>query len=142
MMDKKPYVTIGKLAGINGVSADTIRYYEKLGVLSKAGRAPNGYRVYGEDTLEVLRFVCYAKVMNFTLKKIKRLLTMSHESSDTICVDILDMVEGKIGALRKIIEDMQIALIVLEHFADDCLGGQAPAKRCPSIHYLGQGGPS
>ena len=115
---------------------------QKIGVLSRAARAPNGYRVYGEDTLEVLRFVCYVKVMSFTLEKIKKLLTMSHESSDTICVDILDMVEGKIGALRKIIEDMQIALIVLEHFADDCPGGQAPAKRCPSIHYLGQRGPS
>lgn len=138
-MDKKQYVTIGKLSEISGVSADTIRYYEKLGVLGKAERASNGYRVYAQDTLEILYFVRRAKIMNFTLEEIKELLTMAEENSDAVCGDILEMVESKIGAFKQKIEDTQIALTSLERFAEDCPGGDLSSKHCPFIHYLGKG---
>lgn len=138
-MDKKQYITIGKLSERSGVPTDTIRYYEKLGVLGKAERAPNGYRVYGQDTMEVLLFIRRAKVMNFTLEEIKELLTMAEEDSDAVCGDILTMVENKISAFKRKIEDTQIALTSLERFADDCPGGQVPSEHCPFIHYLGKG---
>ncbi len=138
-MNKKQYITIGKLSDISGVPTDTIRYYEKLGVLGKADRAPNGYRVYGQDTMEILLFIRRAKVMNFTLEEIKELLTMAEEGSNAVCGDILTMVEGKIRAFKQKIEDTDIALTALERFADDCPGGQVPAEHCPFINYLGNG---
>lgn len=138
-MSTNQYITIGKLSKISGVPADTIRYYEKLGILRKAERAPNGYRVYGQDTMEILQFIRRAKVMNFTLEEIKELLTMAHEDSDAVCGDILTMVEDKITAFKQKIEDTQIALASLERFADDCPGGKVSSKHCPFIHYLGKG---
>ncbi|MCH2546552.1 MAG: MerR family transcriptional regulator [Alphaproteobacteria bacterium] len=138
-MDKKSYITIGKLSDISGVRTDTIRYYEKLGVLGKPERAANGYRVYGQEALRILLFVRRAKVMNFTLEEIKELLTMSEDDHPSVCGDILIMVESKIGVFKQKIEDTKIALVSLERFAKDCPGGQVPTKHCPFINYLGNG---
>lgn len=138
-MDKKSYITIGKLSDISGVRTDTIRYYEKLGVLGKPERAANGYRVYGQEAINILLFVRRAKVMNFTLEEIKELLTMAEEEHPAVCGDILDMVESKISAFKQKIEDTKIALVSLERFAHDCPGGQVPTKHCPFINYLGNG---
>lgn len=138
-MNENAYITIGKLSKISGVPADTIRYYEKLGVLGKPERAPNGYRVYGRDTMEILLFIRRAKIMNFTLDEIKELLTMADENSGVVCGDILTMVENKISTFKKKIEDTQIALTSLERFAIDCPGGQVPSKHCQFIHYLSNG---
>lgn len=138
-MDKKSYITIGKLSDISGVRTDTIRYYEKLGVLGKPERAANGYRVYGQEALRILLFVRRAKVMNFTLEEIKELLTMAEENHPAVCGDILDMVESKISAFKQKIEDTKIALVSLERFANDCPGGEVPTKHCPFIYYLGNG---
>ena len=136
-MDKKMKIPIGKLSERSGASTDTIRYYEKLGVLGKADRAANGYRVYGEEALRVLLFVRRAKVMNFTLEEIKDLLTMSDDNHPSSCGDILAMVDNKISAFRQEIEDTQLVLKSLEHFAEDCPGGQEPTVKCPFIDYLG-----
>ncbi len=138
-MDRKGYITIGKLSDISGVPTDTIRYYEKLGVLGKPERAANGYRVYGQEAINILLFVRRAKVMNFTLEEIKELLTMSEDDHPSVCGDILIMVESKIGVFKQKIEDTKIALVSLERFAKDCPGGQVPTKHCPFINYLGNG---
>jgi DNA-binding transcriptional MerR regulator len=138
-MDKKTHITIGKLSEKSGVSTDTIRYYEKMGVLGKPERAANGYRVYGQEALRILNFVRRAKVMNFTLEEIKELLTMSEDDHPSVCGDILTMVESKVSAFRQKIEDTKIALTSLERFAEDCPGGQVPTKHCPFINYLGNG---
>lgn len=137
-MDKKQYITIGKLSEISGTPTDTIRYYEKLGVLGTPERASNGYRVYGQDTLDILLFIRRAKVMNFTLEEIKLLLTMADDET-TVCGDVLLMVEKKVAAFKQHIEDTQIALKSLKHFTHDCPGGQVPTKECPFIEYLETG---
>lgn len=139
MMSKNNYITIGKLSDNSGFSTDTIRYYEKMGVLGKPERAANGYRVYTQDTLNILLFIKRAKVINFTLEEIRTLLTMAEEDSDAVCGDILTMVDNKISAFKQKIEDTQIALTSLERFADDCPGGKVPSKHCPFIRYLGKG---
>ena len=138
-MDKNTHITIGKLSEVSGVPTDTIRYYEKLGVLGKAERASNGYRIYGQDTIKILNFVRRAKVMNFTLEEIKELLTMSEDDHPSVCGDILTMVESKISKFKQKMEDTKIALISLEHFAGDCPGGQVPTEHCPFINYLENG---
>ncbi len=134
-MDKKQYITIGKLSKISGTPTDTIRYYEKLGVLGKPERASNGYRVYGQDTLNILLFIRRAKIMDFSLEEIKQLLIMA-DDSNAVCGDILIMVENKISAFKERVEDTQIAMHSLENFANDCPGGKVPARHCPFIHYL------
>ncbi|MCH2547383.1 MAG: heavy metal-responsive transcriptional regulator [Alphaproteobacteria bacterium] len=138
-MTDKHYITIGKLSELSECPADTIRYYEKLGILKKPDRAANGYRVYSPDTLNILLFIRRGKIMNFTLDEIKQLLTMA-ENSSSVCGDILSMVEDKISKFKQQIADSKIALNSLERFAKDCPGGQVPAEHCPFVHYLNNKG--
>lgn len=69
--------SIGQLATRAGVNIDTVRYYERDGLLSPAGRLASGYRRYGEAELKRLRFIRRAKVLGFTLEDIRSLLSLS-----------------------------------------------------------------
>ena len=62
---------IGKLAKRVGVTTQTIRYYERIGLLGKTSRSPSGYRLYGEETERLLRFLKKAQMLGFTLQEIK-----------------------------------------------------------------------
>lgn len=72
-------LTIGRLARRTGVRASAIRYYESQGVLPTPLRFPNGYRVYGEDTVAEVRFVCSAQALGFTLAEVKQLLELARQ---------------------------------------------------------------
>ena len=65
---------IGKLAALAGVSVDTVRYYEKSGLLPPDERLPSGYRRYGELQVSRLRFIRRAQALGFSLKEIRDLL--------------------------------------------------------------------
>ena len=69
-------LTIGKVARRTGLSASAIRYYERRGLL-RPSRLLNGYRVYDEDTVKALRFLCQAQTLGITLKEIKQLLELT-----------------------------------------------------------------
>ena len=133
-------MTIGILSKNSGVPTDTIRYYEKLGVLGNPTRAENGYRMYGNEALNILHFIRRAKAMDFTLEEIKTLLTMGDEKNTSVCGDVLTIVESRLQAFKHNKEDAEIAFAILARFADDCPGGQVPAKYHPFIQYLQSGG--
>jgi len=73
--------SIGKLAESAGVAIDTVRYYERNGLLQPAGRLASGYRRYGEAELRRLRFIRRAKALGFSLEDIRTLLELSAERS-------------------------------------------------------------
>jgi MerR family copper efflux transcriptional regulator len=68
---------IGQLARRGGVGIDTVRYYERNGLLAPRGRLASGYRRYGELELARLRFIRRAQALGFTLKEVKELLALS-----------------------------------------------------------------
>jgi DNA-binding transcriptional MerR regulator len=68
--------TIGKLADIAGVSSDTLRYYEREGLIEPAGKSPAGYRLYDKDSARRLRFIKQAQQCGFTLAEIRELLVL------------------------------------------------------------------
>ena len=133
-------MTIGALSKNSGVPTDTIRYYEKFGVLGEPARAENGYRMYNKEVLDILHFIRRAKAMAFTLEEIKELLTMGEEANTSVCGDILSIVENRLHSYKVNTEDAEIAFSMLSRFADDCPGGQVPAKKYPFIPYLTHGG--
>ena len=73
----KPHITIGAVARRAGVGIDTIRYYEREGLLPEPQRRASGYRDYGPDVVERLRFIRRAKDLGFTLEEIRELLALS-----------------------------------------------------------------
>ena len=76
--DSKPLTgwKISEVVDALGISADTLRYYEKIGLLKKICRLPSGVRIYREQDLSRLRFIQRAKTMNFSLDEIRQLLRM------------------------------------------------------------------
>lgn len=97
---------IGRLAKRGGVGIDTVRYYERNGLLAPRARLASGYRRYGELELARLRFIRRAQALGFTLKEVKELLALSAQrdvgrvkrSAQTKLVDV----EARIAALERV----------------------------------------
>ena len=70
-------LTIGKLASHAGVSADTVRFYEREGLLKKTERTSSGYRLYDESDVDLVKFIRRAKELGFTLEEISQLLDLN-----------------------------------------------------------------
>lgn len=69
-------LTVSKLGGLVGASADTLRYYERIGLLPAPDRTPSGYRVYGQDSIERMAFIKGAQRLGLRLEEIKELLAI------------------------------------------------------------------
>ncbi|NZA27979.1 heavy metal-responsive transcriptional regulator [Luteimonas sp. SJ-92] len=111
---------IGQLAQRADVPIDTVRYYERAGILPQPGREASGYRSYGDDDVARLRFVRRAKALGFTLVEVRELLALSDHRGD-------DMGELKAAAIGKL-ADVERRLEELARIRD---GLQALIAACP-----------
>jgi MerR family mercuric resistance operon transcriptional regulator len=127
-------LTIGKLAGRSGVSAQTIRYYERNGLLPQPARTTTGYRIYSESAVNSLRFIKHAQALGFSLSEIQELLSL-RTRPDTTCADIRQRAWQKIVDVDKKIEDLQRIKGALANLAGAC-PGNAPTRECPIIEAL------
>ena len=91
---------IGEVARRTGTGVETIRYYEREGLLLAPARRPSGYRQYDESTLERLEYIRRAKELGFTLAEIRELLELSFVSK-TCCEHIRQRAEGKISDIEQ-----------------------------------------
>ena len=125
---------IGELANAAGVKVDTVRFYEKQGIIPPAQRLQSGYRVYSQGDLERLRFIRRAKALGFTLEDITELLSLSGRR------------DGDMGALREAtqrrledvegkIKELQRVRKALNGLVDDCPGHGA-MQTCPILKAL------
>lgn len=125
---------IGELAQRAGVGIDTVRYYEKQGLLPRAQRLESGYRTYDGQDLKRLRFVRRAKALGFTLNEIRELLDLSARRDD-------DMAAMKAAASEKI-ADVKARLAELERIREglEALVASCPGhgalERCPILNAL------
>lgn len=116
---------IGELASETGVNIETIRYYEREGILPMAPRAANNYRSYSDAHLRRLRFVRRARDLGFTLGEVRRLLSMI-DGGDYTCAEVkavgekhLDDVQARLADLRR----LEHALVEL---VSNCSGARTP----------------
>ena len=130
-------LTIGKLAGRGGVSVQTIRYYERSGLLPKPSRAASGYRLYAHDAVRRLTFIKEAQRLGFSLGEIQDLLSLRMQSGTT-CADIRQQARQKIVAVDKKIEDLQRIKSALTKLAAACRGN-GPTSDCPILEALESG---
>lgn len=125
-------LSIGQLARQAGVPIDTVRYYERNGLLAPADRTPSGYRQYGGVELQRLRFIRRAKALGFTLDDIRGLLTLSDEQ---------DVAKVRDAAQRKV-QDISQRIAELERVRDGLVElitacpGHGRAEACPILHAL------
>ena len=96
---------IGELSDRVGVSAHTIRYYERLGLLKPSRRTESGYRIYGKKNEERLRFIQKAKRFGLSLDEIKQLITTRTQGTPP-CASLKTMVKQHLDDLDRKIEEM------------------------------------
>ena len=130
-------LTIGKLAGRGGVSVQTVRYYERSGLLPKPSRAASGYRLYAHEAVLRLTFIKQAQQLGFSLSEIQDLLSLRMQSGTT-CADVRQRARKKIIGVSRKIEDLQRIKAALTKLAAACRGN-GPTSDCPILEALESG---
>lgn len=106
-MKNNGLLQIGEITRKTGTSVDTVRYYEKLGLLDKPVRSDGGFRLYSEEIIQKLRFVKKAQELGLTLKEIKGIMRCSKEGLKPCCSLVRNLFTGKIGEFESKIKDLQ-----------------------------------
>jgi len=128
-------MTIGELAKKAGVNVQTIRFYEREGLLLDAHRWPDsGYRDFDEEALLRLRFIRTAKELGFTLREIRELLDMRILPGES-CAEVRALLETRLANLEKRLKEMRRLRGVLIGFVAAC-GSRRSATSCPALWAL------
>ena len=126
-------MNIGEAAAASGVTAKMIRHYEDRGLISRAGRAASGYRVYREDDVHVLRFVRRARDLGFSMDEIRELLGL-WRNRRRASADVKGLVQRHVAGLDQRIAEMQAMRRALVGLAEHCHGDRRPD--CPILDDL------
>ena len=104
LLDMAEAVHIGKAAKVAGVTVDTIRFYQRLGLIKSAGRSAGGYRLFDEEQIRDLTFVRHAQELGFSLTEIKELLALRQKHHS--CSEVQSMLKLKLGDVREKINSL------------------------------------
>lgn len=127
--------TIGKLALQVDVTTDTIRYYEKEGLLAPVKKTDAGYRLYDEDAVRRLSFIKQAQQCGFSLSEIRELLTLK-SSDGACCKDVRSMAIEKKLQLEHKIRALQLMSQALTELITICNDETKPLDECPILTAL------
>ncbi len=127
-------LTIGKAAEKGGVNVQTIRYYERRGLLPLPVRSAAGYRKYSDDAIRRLRFIRQAQSLGFSLSEIEELLSLRMQAGAT-CGDIRKRARQKIATVNQKIGELQRIKDALSKLATACRG-EGPTSECPILEAL------
>lgn len=127
-------LSIGQVAKHTGVTVETIRFYEKQGLIGKPARSSSGYRQYSPSAIGRIRFIQRAKDVGFTLKDIQELLQM-RATSDMPCADVRDRAMGKIRDIEQKMNDLRRMRDALNHLAEQC-SSVSSTSECPILDAL------
>ena len=130
---------VNELSKRTGIHLETIRYYEKQGILPEPRRQANGYRSYDEESVALLMFIKNCRQLGFSLEDIKQLNvlkfhTADHYHADKLVLKQLALVEEKISQLQDIKAFLQSIAITGKHSESECkamAGLQAKIKEIP-----------
>ncbi|MBK6587836.1 MAG: heavy metal-responsive transcriptional regulator [Acidobacteria bacterium] len=125
---------IGEIAGLAGVSVDTVRYYEKLKLLPTAARTNSGYRVFSVETADRIRFIKQAQEMGFTLDEIKQLFVS--DGGENQCKSVRDLIQVKLTQLEDRMRQMKSFKGFLNRHLVACeneLDAHGKAASCPVL---------
>lgn len=128
-------LTIGKVAKLAQVSVDTIRYYEKEGLLSPAQKSGVGYRLYNEDAVRRLNFIKHAQHCGLALSEIRELLELKSRG-DSCCSDVRSLAIQKKLQLENKIKSLKAMSQALSELIDVCAGDRKPLDECPILAAL------
>ena len=127
-------LSIGKVAKRAGISVETIRFYERKGLLQEPQRKESGYRQYREEDIRKLVFIQHAKNLGFSLNEIGDLMSLQADSKST-SREVKDLAEHKLQDIEEKINMLQRMRRTLKHLVDKC-PGKGPTSECPILDAL------
>ncbi|HFE45569.1 MAG TPA: MerR family transcriptional regulator [Nannocystis exedens] len=129
-------LTIGQLASAVDVGVQTLRYYERVGLLPKPPRSASGYRRYPSDAVVRVRFIRRAKELGFTLKEIRELFALRIDPEKS-CADVRALTRVKILDIEAKMADLDRIRGALTDLAVACRG-QGPTSECPILDAISE----
>lgn len=133
MDDSKRRLTIGALSQETSCNIETIRYYERVGVLLKPPRTKGGHRTYSHEHVRRLTFVRRSRELGFSLDEIRGMLNLVEGESYT-CAEVKKLSLEHLSDVHDKISDLNLIATVLEELAAKCTGDKLP--ECPIIDAL------
>ncbi len=129
-------MNIGAAARRSGVPAKTIRYYEEIGLIPKAGRTAGGYRDYDDQDVEMLRFIQRSRALGFPVKEVAELLALWRDRSRS-SAQVKELALHRIADIDTKIAELKSIRQTLTDLARRCHGDDRPD--CPILEDLAQG---
>ena len=126
-------MNIGQAAEASGVSAKMIRHYEAIGLMAKARRTDNGYRIYDGNDVHTLRFIRRGRALGFSMKEIERLLGL-WRNRRRASGDVRRVAQQHIAELDQKIAELQAMRRTLHQLVQHCQGDRRP--ECPILDDL------
>lgn len=125
--------TIGEVAALSGVRVETIRYFERIGLLAPSERTQGGHRLFSAADLARLSFIRRAREMGFSQGEVRALLSLS-SGELTSCGDVKTLAENHLTVIRAKIRDLRRLEQSLSSTVAQCTGGKVPT--CPVIEAI------
>lgn len=125
---------IGQVARTTGLSVETIRYYERLGLIGEAARTPSGYRQFEPDVVRRLRFVQRAQALGFSLEEIRELLEL-RLSPAASATEVREKADAKLSEIEAKLSDLRRMRRALKELTRSCCGN-GPTSDCPILDAL------
>lgn len=129
---------IGELAAKAGVGSQTLRYYERRGLLQKPPRSTSGYRTYTVEAVILVRFVKRAQELGFTLGEIQALLRLRNDHK-AACSDVRASASAKIADIEEKIAHLQAIKKALGILVKSCTS-RGSTRECPILEAIEQSG--
>jgi MerR family mercuric resistance operon transcriptional regulator len=128
-----PRFAIGALSRRTGCPVETVRYYERIGLLPRPTRTAGGYRMYGEAAARRLAFVLRARSLGFSLPEVRTLLGLA-EGREPSCAAVRDLAAAHLAEVQRKIQDLRRLGRILTDMVEACAEGRMP--ECPLIEAL------
>jgi MerR family mercuric resistance operon transcriptional regulator len=128
-------LTIGKVARAAGVNVETIRFYEREGILKQPARPLGGFRAYSPEAAGIVRFVKRAQALGFTLKETGELLALRNTTTMR-CAEVRSRAEAKRAVIRERMKDLRRIDRALSTLVASC-ARKGGARCCPILDALG-----
>lgn len=130
-------LTIGKLARQVDLGVETLRYYERRGLLEPQRRTESGYRLYSNDARQRLQFIRRAQVLGFSLDEVAELLSLSDRPGQS-AAEVKRLTQAKIADIETRILDLERMKSALSALEAQCPGHAGTTAECPILAALNQ----
>lgn len=134
MMTQKP-LTIGFLAKAANVNIETIRYYQRIRLITEPDKPLQGFRIYPDQTLKRIKFIKRAQQLGFSLKEVAELLLLGESSSQDQCADVRQRAEQKKEHIDQQINDLQNLSSTLTQLINSCKK-ESRTRHCAIVETL------